>query len=49
MILHEAAILSGEHIAKRESKSARWIATDALRELRNERTISMIKKRKRPS
>lgn len=49
MALHEAAVLSGERIAKLKSKAARWIAADALRELRNEKTIAMIRNRKRPA
>lgn len=46
MILHEAAVMTGERIAKRDSKAARWIATDALRELRNGKTVARIKNKK---
>jgi 3-methyladenine DNA glycosylase AlkD len=44
--LLEAAIRTGESVRSRGTKSARWIASDALRELRSERTIAMVKKRK---
>lgn len=47
MVLHQATLISGERIAQLDSKAAHWIAADALRELRNEKTIAMIKKRKR--
>ncbi len=44
--LHEIAINTGERIIEvhGQSKSARWIARDALRELRDEKTIARIKK-----
>lgn len=41
--LHEAAIACGERLLEQPSKSARWIARDALRELENEKTVSRIK------
>ncbi len=44
--LQEAAILSAESIRSRGTKSARWIAADALRELRSEKTTAMVRKRK---
>ena len=44
--LQEAAIRSAESIRSRGTKSARWIAADALRELRSEKTTAMVRKRK---
>jgi 3-methyladenine DNA glycosylase AlkD len=44
--LQEAAIRSGESVRSRGTKSARWIAADALRELRSEKTTAMVRKRK---
>ena len=41
------AIECAERVLKQESKSAHWIATDALRELRNEKIIAMVCNRKR--
>ncbi len=41
--LHTEAIKLSEFIWQMESKSAKWIATDALRELKNEKTIGRIK------
>ncbi len=35
--LHKAAVKCAERLVKRDSKSARWIARDALRELRDEK------------
>ncbi|MEY4484169.1 MAG: hypothetical protein RL693_1621 [Verrucomicrobiota bacterium] len=49
LILHEAALLSGERIAQLDNKAARWIAADALRELRNKKTVARIKSKKTPS
>jgi 3-methyladenine DNA glycosylase AlkD len=46
VMLLEAAIRTAESVRKRGTKSARWIAADALRELRSENTTSMVKKRK---
>jgi 3-methyladenine DNA glycosylase AlkD len=45
--LQEAAIRTAESVQARNTRSARWIAADALRELRSEKTTNMIKKRKR--
>ncbi len=41
--LHKKAIAVAEKILRQESKAAKWIATDALRELRNEKIIVRIK------
>lgn len=46
--LQEAAIRSAGSIRSRGTKSARWIAADALRELRSEKTTAMVRKRKVP-
>jgi 3-methyladenine DNA glycosylase AlkD len=43
--LLEAAISTGESVRSRGTKSARWIAADALRELRSEKTTAMVRKR----
>ena len=40
------AIECGERILAQDSKSARWIALDALRELRNEKTIEYVNRKK---
>lgn len=40
------ALVLAEEVAKIDSKSARWIATDALHELRNPKIITMVAKRK---
>jgi 3-methyladenine DNA glycosylase AlkD len=45
-VLRLKAIECAERVLKQESKSARWIATDALRELRNEKIIAMVGNRK---
>ena len=42
MNLREAAIKAGQEIQKLDAKSARWIASDALRELRSEKTVARI-------
>ena len=42
--LHEEALQVGEQIKAMDNKSARWIAADALRELRDEKTIRRIKR-----
>jgi 3-methyladenine DNA glycosylase AlkD len=44
--LHKKAIALSEEIQNIPSPSARWIAADALRELRNPKTIAMILRRK---
>jgi 3-methyladenine DNA glycosylase AlkD len=41
--LHIEALKLSEHILQMDSKSAKWIATDALRELRDEKIVSRIK------
>jgi 3-methyladenine DNA glycosylase AlkD len=41
--LHGMAMAAAEEIAKQDSRSARWIAADALRELRNPATVARIK------
>jgi 3-methyladenine DNA glycosylase AlkD len=41
--LHGLAIAAAEEIRKQDLRPARWIAADALRELRNPATISRIK------
>jgi 3-methyladenine DNA glycosylase AlkD len=41
--LHGLAIAAAEEIRQQDSRSARWIAADALRELRNPATIGRIK------
>ena len=43
--LRESAIESAQEIQKLNSRSARWIAADALRELTSEKTVAMIRKR----
>ncbi len=48
MKLREAAIATGKQIQKLDSRSARWIAADALRELTSEKTVAMICARKTP-
>jgi len=44
--LHKLAIAAAEEIRKQDSRSARWIAADALRELRSPATIARIKDKK---
>lgn len=41
--LNEAAIESAKRIQKIDSKTARWIAADALRELSNDKTLQRIR------
>jgi 3-methyladenine DNA glycosylase AlkD len=43
--LREAAIKTGKQIQKLDSRAARWIAADALRELANEKTVAVIRSR----
>jgi len=45
MNLREAAIKTGQEIQKLDSKSARWIASDALRELTSVKTVARIRAR----
>jgi len=42
--LHKLAIAAAEEIHRQASRSARWIAADALRELRNPATVARIRK-----
>ena len=44
--LRVEAIGTAQRIQARDTRSARWIAGDALRELQSEKTIAMIKKHK---
>jgi 3-methyladenine DNA glycosylase AlkD len=44
--LLEEAVKTGESVRSRGTKSARWVAADALRELRSEKTTAMVRKRK---
>jgi 3-methyladenine DNA glycosylase AlkD len=46
MALRDAAIWTAESVRCRGTKSARWIANDALRELRSENTTAMVMRRK---
>jgi 3-methyladenine DNA glycosylase AlkD len=41
--LHKLAIAAAEEIRQQDSRSARWISADALRELRNPATMARIK------
>ena len=41
--LHKMAIAAAEEIRQQDSRPARWIAADALRELRNPATVGRIK------
>lgn len=43
--LHKSAIETAEKIKRRNTRAARWIAADALRELRNEKTLERLKKK----
>lgn len=43
--LNTLAVKTAKEIQKIDSKSARWIANDAIRELMNQKTIKMIKTR----
>lgn len=45
--LHALAIDSAERIAARGSRSARWIAADALRELRSDAVRAAVERRRR--
>jgi 3-methyladenine DNA glycosylase AlkD len=40
--LHRRAIATAERIAARDSRPARWIASDALRELRSEKVLTRL-------
>ena len=41
--VHQQAIECAERIKLQNSKSAKWIANDALRELRNEKIVERVK------
>jgi 3-methyladenine DNA glycosylase AlkD len=41
--LHPAAVAAAERIRGRGTRSARWIATEALRELRNEKVLARLR------
>jgi len=43
--LNAAAISTGERLRKRESRAARWIAADALRELRSEAVQGRLRRK----
>ena len=45
--LYEHSVLTAQKIAQQDSKTARWIASDALRELNDPKTIARIKSKKR--
>jgi 3-methyladenine DNA glycosylase AlkD len=40
--LHEAAVVVAKRLRESESKAARWVASDALRELTDERIVARI-------
>lgn len=44
--LHKLAVESAEQIKLRDSRAARWIAADALRELKAEKTLERIRNKK---
>lgn len=44
LMLNWAALETAREIAKMESKAARWVAADAIRELENEKTRGRIKR-----
>ena len=43
--LRDAALKTGKEIQRLDSRAARWIAADALRELTNGKTVAFIRKR----
>ena len=45
--LNHAAIAAGERLRQRESRAARWIAADALRELRSEAVQARLRRKLR--
>ncbi len=47
--LNKEAIRTAERIQKMDSKAAKWIASDALRELRSDKVKTMLKKREERS
>jgi 3-methyladenine DNA glycosylase AlkD len=46
--LNREAVMLAREIRKIDSKSARWVASDALRELKNPGTLAQVRRRKRP-
>ncbi len=46
MRLNRLAIAAAEEIREMDSKSARWVATDAIRELTNEKILDRLKHKK---
>jgi 3-methyladenine DNA glycosylase AlkD len=44
--LHAEAVAAGERIRARGTRSARWIAADALRELRKEKVLARLRSKK---
>ncbi|MBX7173680.1 MAG: DNA alkylation repair protein [Pyrinomonadaceae bacterium] len=47
--LNKLAVESAEKIKAQNTKSARWIAADALRELKNEKTLERITRKSEPN
>lgn len=47
LALNKLAVESAERIKERGTRSARWIAADALRELRHEKTIESLRRKTR--
>ena len=43
LLLNELAVEAGERIRQQGTRSARWIASDALRELKNAKTIERLR------
>jgi hypothetical protein len=41
--LHRLAIAAATEIARQDSRSARWIAADALRELKDPKVVGRIR------
>ena len=48
LYLNQLAIETGERILRQDTKPARWIATDALRELRSEKVTERLRRRTSP-
>lgn len=44
--LNQEAIMVAERIKSQDSKAAKWIANNALAELRNEKVLDRIQKKK---
>lgn len=42
--LHKAAVTTAERLRESDSRAARWIAADALRELRNEKVLARLQR-----